>query len=247
MKIRTVIIDDEQGAREALRKMIGLYCLGVEIIAEAQGVEEGLKVIKETNPDLILLDIKMFDGTGFDLLKRIENANFKIIFITAYDEFALNAIKFSALDYLLKPVEPEELAAAIKKAELAIEVDILNLKIKTLLHNIEKENKRLTVKTSECYHIISVNEIIRCEAEGNYTRFFLQNGNKILVSTTLKEYEALLEQYQFFRTHQSHLINLKEISRFEKKDGGTIIMKDKSKVPVSTRKKERLLEVIENL
>ncbi|HYG40673.1 MAG TPA: LytTR family DNA-binding domain-containing protein [Cytophagales bacterium] len=247
MKIRTVIIDDEQGAREALRKMIGLYCLNVEIIAEAQGVDEGLQVIKNTNPDLILLDIKMFDGTGFDLLKRIENADFKIIFITAYDEFALNAIKFSALDYLLKPAEPEELAAAIKKAELAIEVDILNLKIKTLIHNIEKENKRLTVKTSECYHIISVNEIIRCEAEGNYTRFFLQNGNKILVSTTLKEYEELLEQYQFFRTHQSHLINLKEISRFEKKDGGTIIMKDKSKVPVSTRKKERLLEVIENL
>lgn len=247
MKIRTVIIDDEQGARETLKKLINIYCPGIQVVAEAEGVEEGLKIIKDNDPDLVLLDIKMNDGTGFDLLKSIENPDFKIIFITAFDEFALNAIKFSALDYLLKPVEPEELILSAHKAEQALEQNILNLKVKTLLHNIEKENKKLTVKTAECYHILSVNEIIRCEAEGNYTHFFLANGTKIMISTTLKEYEELLIQYQFYRLHQSHLINLNQVDRFDKKNGGAIIMKDKSLVPVAVRKKDKLLQLLESL
>ncbi|HYG40676.1 MAG TPA: LytTR family DNA-binding domain-containing protein [Cytophagales bacterium] len=247
MKIRTVIIDDEQGARETLKKLIDLYCPGVQVVAEAEGVEEGLKTIKANDPDLVLLDIKMNDGTGFDLLKRIENPDFKIIFITAFDEFALSAIKFSALDYLLKPVEPEDLISSVHKAEQALEQNILNLKIKTLLHNIEKENKKLTVKTAECYHILAINEIIRCEADGNYTHFFLTNRRKISVSITLKEYEELLTQYQFFRLHHSHLINLHQVERFDKRNGGAIIMKDKSLVPVAVRKKERLIQLLENL
>ena len=248
--IRTIIIDDERKSRETLLNMIGIYCPKFQIIGEAGNVENGVKLINSIHPQVVLLDIQMPDGTGFDLLRKIKNKNFKLIFITAYEEFAIKAFKFSAIDYLLKPVDPEDLVVTMAKAEKAITSENTHLKLQNLLENIDAistENKKIVLKTSDSIHLIKVTDIIRCESSSNYTIFYLTNNTKIMISKTLKEYDDLLTEYDFIRIHQSHLVNAKHIESYEKSDGGSLIMKDKSKVPVSFRKKEHLLKLFDKL
>lgn len=248
--MRAIIIDDEKRARETISNIIRLYCPSVEVVAEADDINSATEVISKHKPDIVFLDIKMPGGSGFDLLKQLGKINFKLVFITAYEEFAVKAFKFSALDYLLKPVNPDELIAVVEKAESQIEKDNTSIKFEsfiTNLQNITREVKKIVLKTSDSIYVINVPDIVRCEADRNYTSFLLNNGKKILVSVTLKEYDDMLNSYRFFRAHQSHLVNIDYIDSYEKKDGGYLIMKDKSHVPVSVRKKETLLSFLEKI
>jgi len=248
--IRTIIIDDEINAREIIAELLENYCKNVSLIGQADSVESGLKIIRELKPELVFLDIKLSDGTGFDLLRQLENIDFKIIFITAYEEYAIKAFKFSALDYLLKPIDINELIKSINKAEELIQQDNISLKLDTFFSNIDsisKKTKKIILKTTNNIYLVNINEIIRCESDKNYTHFYFLDKEKIVVSKTLKEYEALLSEYDFFRVHHSHLINLQCVEKLEKTDNNFVIMKDKSKVPVAFRKKEELMKLIKNL
>lgn len=245
--IRTLIIDDEKNNRQMIADMLKKHIPHVTVIAEAEGVKTGLAAIRRDHPDLVLLDIRMEDGNAFDLLKQLGNIDFKIIFITAYEEYALKAIKFSALDYLLKPVALEELQQAIAKVEKQISRD-LNIKLSELTHNLKpNEKKRIVLHTAEKLQLISVREIIRCEAERNYTMFFLENGKKMIVSSPMKDYEDILSEQGFFRTHKSHLINLAFVDAYMKSDGGYVVLNDGTSLPVSVRKKNQLIELFDNL
>lgn len=248
--IKTVIVDDEKKARETIANILKLYCKNAILVGQADSVVKAIELIDREKPQLVLLDINMPGASGFDLLKHYRAQGFKIIFITAYEEFAVKAFKFSALDYILKPVDPDELVVAIRKAEETLDKEQLELKLEAFLSNItdmSREVKKIVLKTAESIHVINVPDIVRCEADRNYTVFHISGGKKVLVSNTLKEYEEMLESYRFFRAHQSHLVNINYIERFEKRDGGFLIMKDRSQVPVSVRKKETLLAMLERI
>ena len=244
--ISIVVVDDEPRAREAIINLLKISPVDLNIAGEADSVQAGYEMINLTSPDLVLLDIDLPDGTGFDLLKKFTSVDFRVIFITAHHEYAIRAFKFSATDYILKPITAGELFAAIKKAKDEIDKEETMMKLGTLLSNLE-HLKKIVLKTAESVHIINVAQIIRCEADVNYTTFHLSDGKKLLVSKPLKEYDQLLGPAGFFRTHQSHLINLEHMQRYEKTDGGYLVMDDNSTVPVSTRKKEELFRLFENM
>jgi two-component system LytT family response regulator len=190
----------------------------------------------------------MPDGNGFDVLRRTQFKNFDIIFITAFQEFAIQAIKFSALDYILKPIDMEELQNAVVRAIDAKHQSSDESQFSVLQNNIQPNQKRkLVLKTLESIHVVDIENIIRCEADKNYTSFFLAEGKKILVSKTLKDYDTLLSGHSFFRAQQSHLININFIERYDKQDGGYVIMKDGASVPLSPAKKEQFFKLLENL
>ncbi len=246
--MRVIIIDDEERARQSLVDLLRISNNDIEVIAEADSVRAGIEAIHDQNPELLLLDINMPDGTGFDLLKQLDNIDFQIIFITAYEEYAVRAFEFSAIDYLLKPVDPLKLTDAIEKAKQAVEQRNLGLKLNALFANLDSPHsghKKLVLKTAENIYIISTSDIIRCESDCGYTQFFLPDGKKILVSRNLKDYEEMLNGFGFFRIHQSHLINLKYIDHYSKLDGGAVVMKDKTTIPVARRKKEDFLKLLE--
>ncbi len=241
-----VIIDDEPKARSTIRDILGFSEQKIDIIGEAADVQSARELILQKKPDLVLLDINLPDGTGFDLLKKFETIDFKIIFITAHEEYAIRAFRFSAMDYILKPIAASDLIKAVEKAGETIKGEKTEEKFKAFLANLEKLNK-IVLRTSESIHIINLDNIVRCESDINYTTFYLTNGEKLLVSKTLKEYDEMLQPSGFFRTHQSHLVNLDHILRYDKAEGGHLIMMDESWVPVSKRKKEQLFRVFENL
>lgn len=248
--IRALIIDDETNARNAVKNMLNFYCKNIEVIGEADSIESGVKSINKFNPDLVFLDMKLPDGTGFDLLNSFKKIEFKIIFVTAYNQFAVQAFKFSAIDYLLKPINPKEFVEAVTRAEQETEKNEYKVKLEAFFSNLKPGTagrKKIVLKTAESIHLINTDEIIRCESDKGYTEFFLQNGKKILVSKVLKEYDELLSAYGFIRTHQSHLINVNYIESFQKEDGGYILMKDQAAIPVSNRKKESILKLFEKL
>lgn len=245
---KVLIIDDENRTRSLIAKMIDSFGLDVEAIPEGENVQSGIKAIEKHHPDIVFLDIQMPDGTGFDVLRSIENKNFEVIFITAHEEFAIKAIKFSALDYLLKPVDAVELRAALEKALQVVENSGDLGQFEALNSNIQKnEKRRLVLKTQESVHVVDLEEIIRCEADRNYTSFFLRDNKKILVSKTLKEYETLLSGHNFLRVQQSHLININFVDRYDKKNGGAVVMKDGSEVPLSPAKRDLFFKRLENL
>lgn len=247
--IRAIIVDDEPHIRQTIRKMVNTVCPNVEVIDEANSVETGVDSIRNVHPDLVFLDIKLGDGTGFDLLEKLAPIDFKVIFITAWDSFAIKAFKFSAVDYLLKPIDPDELKQAVQKADKIIQHDFdtqLN-NLNDHLTNQDKGNKKIIVRTSESIYLLQVNQVLGCESSGNYTIIYLDDGRKIVVSNTLREYEELLIDYGFFRVHKSFLINLKFISRFDKAEGGCVILENHMKIPVASRKREQLLEMFNRL
>jgi len=248
--IKTIVVDDEVIARETILSMLGSYCPDVEVIGTAGSVKEGVEILGKHKPDLVLLDIKMADGTGFDLLRKLKKIDFLVIFITAFEEFAIRAIKFSAIDYILKPLDPDELVNAVSKAVGVIHKESMSVKLEALYDNLDMINnntKKIVLKTSDSVHIVNLKDIIRCESEKNYTHFFTVEKEKITVSKTLKEFNELLIDYKFFRVHQSHLINLAHIKRYDKQNGGFLIMDDNSSVPVSFRKKEDLMKLFKSL
>ena len=248
--LKAIIVEDEKRSRETLRGLLKLFCKNVEVVAEADGVVNGIAAIKEHNPDIVFLDIQMPDGSGFKLLEEIEEINFEIIFTTAYDQFAIKAIKFSALDYLLKPIFPDDLVSAVKKVEEKRKITSPETNVEVLLENIRKpqnESPKIVLSTSDRIQVVLVDEIVRCESDNYYTFFYFENGSRMLISKTLKENEELLSAYNFVRPHKSHLVNIHFVKGFSKKEGGHIVLKDGSKVPVSRRKREMVLEILSNI
>jgi len=243
--MRAVIIDDEQRARTYLRGILEDQFKEVEIVGEANGVAAGKELVESENPDLIFLDVQMQDGTGFDLLAKIDRSKFYVIFVSAYDRFAITAIKFSAVDYLLKPVETVDLGLAIDKISQSKSTDEVQQKLDLLLNNINKIDK-IALPSLNGIEFIKLENIIRCESDNNYTNFYLTSGEKIIVSKTLKEYEDMLDNKGFFRTHKSHIINLAYLKKYIKGEGGIAVMEDGSEVTVSRRRKEEFMEVLAN-
>ncbi len=248
--LKAIIVDDIKEFRDSISRIITKSNYNIQIVAEAVCVKDAELEIKKHQPDIVFLDIEMPDGTGFDLLQKFQSFSFKIIFITAFQEFSIRAFKYSAIDYLLKPIDKEELKNAILRAQETIDKESLTTKISALLINTSAPNhapKRLILKTVDHIFSVDINDIVRCEAEKSYTQFFLIDGKRILVSKTMKEYCELLVEPQFFRSHHSHLINTKYVDYYVKTDGGKIVMKDKSIVPVSSRKKIDVFKLLENL
>lgn len=246
--MKVIIIDDEDRARKSIADILKMSAEGLTIVDEANNVESGIKAINKHKPDLVLLDINMPDGSGFDLLKSLDAIQFKTIFITAYEEFAIQAFEFSAIDYLLKPINPQKLIEAISKAKQVVEQENINLKLNALFMNLENTgggNKRLILKTAESIFLVNTDEIIRLESDCGYTQFHLTDGKKILVSRNLKDYDELLNGYGFYRIHQSHLINIQYIDHYSKVEGGAVVMKDSSALPVSRRKKDNFLKLLD--
>ena len=248
--IRTVIIDDEPMARDGIMAILHKYCPEVNIIGMAGDVESSVQLIRTQEPDLVLLDVHLLDGTAFDVLNRLDSAHYKIIFITAFEEYAITAFKFSAMDYILKPVSPDDLVAAINKVHDSLDKESMARRLELLLENLKdkpRQSNRIALRTSASMHFVNLSDIIRCQSEKNYSRFFLLNGENITVSKTLKDFEELLVPFNFVRVHQSHLVNMDHIRRFDRSEGGTLVMCDNSTVPVSMRKKEDLMKFIGQL
>lgn len=247
--IRCVIVEDEEMARKVLKSLLAQYCPDVMVCAEADDITSGQEVIEAFRPDLVFLDVEMPGGSGFKLLSNIKDIDFEVVFITAYEQFAIKAIRHDALDYLLKPVDPKELVAAVEKVKDAKYKKTLKKQYDNLLRNIDPDQlvvKKISISTSDKIHLIEVDDIIRCESDNYYTNIYFKDGTNLLVSKTLKEMEQKLEEYDFVRTHKSHLVNMRCIMNFIK-DEMMVLLTDGTKVPVSKRKKERILEVINSL
>lgn len=247
--IRCVIVEDEEMARKVLKSLLAQYCKDVMVCAEAGDVESGKSMIESFRPDLVFLDIEMPGGSGFKLLSSIDNIDFEVVFTTAYEQFAIKAIRHAALDYLLKPIDPKELVAAVEKVKESKYKKTLKKQYDSLLKNIDPEQlvvRKISISTTDKIHLIEVDNIIRCESDNYYSILYFKNGTNLMVSKTLKEMEQKLEEYDFVRTHKSHLVNIRCIMNFIK-DEMMVLLSDGSKVPVSKRKKEKILEIINNL
>ena len=241
-KITAAIVDDEQGNRENLLRIIGNHCPQIRISAICSSVTEARTVLPEAKPDILFLDIRLGDDTGFSLLRSLPEILFEVIFVTAYDSYAIQAIRFSALDYLLKPINPEELTHAVDKAVHIVLRKQENRRMQNLLHNTQAldKQKKIALSVADKIEFVEIGSIIRCESESNYTTFYLK-------SKTLKEFDELLAPYHFLRVHQSHLINLDEIKSFIKSDGGYIRMKDGASVSISRQRRNYVMEVLKQL
>jgi two-component system LytT family response regulator len=244
--MNAVIVDDESTVRNTIKSLLSEYFPDITILATAGTIAEGYEAVVKYKPDLLFLDIELPDGTGFDLLKRFSQIPFKIIFVTGHHEYALDAIKVSALDYVLKPVDTDELCHAVKKAREIISQEEQQLKLQALSENLQSKKvlKRIILHTSDHLQLVSVSDIVRAEADSNYTSFTLSDGKHILVSRTIKEFEALLSGSGIIRVHQSHLVSINYIDRFVKKDGGYMLMKDGTKIPVSPILKKQVLQAL---
>lgn len=245
--MQAIIIDDEQANVENLQYLLKQHCPDVNVVASSNELEDAVYRINLHRPNLLFLDIQMGKNTGFDLLNLLSERTFEIIFVTAFDNYGIQAVKFAALDYLLKPVDPDELKIAVAKAEIRIKNKINAEQLNFLLGQIKsKELSPSKIALPQLHEIryVTVNDIVRCEADNTYTFFFLNNGDKILISKPLKEYSDLLKPHGFIRTHQSHLVNPKFIKSWLKEDGGMLLMEAGHKIPVSKPNREQVKAVL---
>jgi len=247
--IKAVIIDDEKDSIDTLKWKLENYCPDVSVISSFEKPADGVSYLKKNPVDLLFLDIEMPMLTGFDVLEELgRDISFDIIFITAYDNFGIQAVKFSALDYLLKPVQNKELKEAIGKHLKKSQQKIPSEQIDLLLNNVQAERKgkrgRIALASKESIEFVDPNDIIVCEANSNYTNIYLVEGRKRVISKTLKDFEEMLLQFDFFRPHNSHLINLGRVKEFIRGDGGYLVMENKMKIPVSKNRKEELMQLL---
>ncbi len=238
--MHAIIIDDEQHSRNALRSSLKLFCTEINVSGEAEGVEDGLRLLQKTSADILFLDIRMKDGTGFDLLEALGETNIKIVFTTAYDEYAIKAFRFGAIDYLLKPIDPDQLIGLEKKMLKFNHQDHIKEKDAALANR--NSLQMIGLQLHDGLHYFLIDELIRCEAKSNYTSFLFKN-TQVLVSKPLKEYEEILPSDQFFRIHKSHLIHLKYVKTFNVKNS-MVEMTDGSLLEVARRRKEKFLELM---
>jgi len=244
--IRGIIVDDELKSRECLKILLEDFCEGVEVVALCQNVDEAIEAIQRLHPDVVFLDIQLQRETGFDLLTRLKHFDFNVIFTTAYSEYAIKAFKFSAIDYLLKPIDIEELKRSLSKLEKKMGNSITE-RLQQLMQNMRSEsagNFKLALPTMDGLIFVKVKNVLYCEASSNYTEITMEDNKKYIVSRTLKEYEDLLGDQDFFRVHHSTLINLNAIKKYVRGDGGYVIMNNDKSLDVSKRKKEAFLSRI---
>lgn len=244
MKYRALIVEDEILNRDFLKNLLNEFCPAIEVAGTAATVEEAVSLVNSQSPEIVFMDIELQSATGFDVLERVKNHQFEVIFTTAYDHYAIKAIKFSAIDYLLKPINFEELQKAVDKAIENLQIKEKDSKLELLLKNIRRpsgEEFSISLPTSEGIEYIPLNQIIRLEAKGPYTTFFMKNGNSLMICKNLKEYELLLTEHGFFRLHNSYIVNMKEVKKMIKADGGYAVMNDDSMIAISPKKKEEFL------
>ena len=244
--IRTVVIEDEEHSRKMLMQMLHEHCRAINVVASADSVRTGLTAISEQRPELVFLDIELQSETSFEILEKLPEINFELVFTTAFDHYALKAIKFCAIDYLLKPIDLNELRIAVAKAEKRLNREYLNKNLEVLVNNLKsgsQNNHRIALSTLEGLLFVNVRDIIYCESSGPYTKFIFKQAAVIVTSKHLKEYEDLLSGYEFFRIHKSYLVNLQEIKKYIRGDGGHIIMSDGASLNVSKQRKEKFLHI----
>lgn len=246
--IDAIIIDDEEHCIQRLTKLLNEHCADfVAVRAHCNTLQEGINRINEIKPTVVFLDVMLNNETAFDLLKQLPEINFEIIFITAHDKYAIEAFRFSALDYLLKPVDPDELVTAVNKLGKKISANETAQKLDTLFKNLSAQQhmqKRIAVAGVSGTDFIQIGDIMRCQSEGNYTIIFLKDNRKITVARTLKEFEDLLCEYDFFRVHNSHIVNLAFVKTYSKGKSGYLIMTDDTEIEVATRRREEFMKKI---
>ncbi|MES2809995.1 MAG: LytTR family DNA-binding domain-containing protein [Bacteroidota bacterium] len=251
MDIKCIIIDDEVNNIENLQGILSKWCPGVTVVASADNADDGIKAIDAHKPDLIFLDIQMPEKTGFDMLKALGAINFEVIFITAFDQYGIQAIKFSALDYLLKPVDVADVQQAVEKARARIATRKQNLSVENLLEFMRRaqtaEAPKIALPTMQETRYVKVDDIIRCEAADNYSTVFINDGDSMLVCKTLKEFTELLKTFGFQRPHQSHLVNFRFVKSFLKEDNGTLLLHDKSKIPISRQNLDAIKKALNSM
>lgn len=241
------IVDDSVDARSALIALLQRHVVNATF-TEADGVESGVLLIQKVKPHVLFLDVMMADGTGFDLLARIPNPDFKIVFVSGYDKYAVQAFKFSAVDFLLKPVVESELVDTLSRLSKSLSKQSMDLMLAALQINSDqtKRKRQLILRDAEAVYATDVKDIVRCQSSDNYTTFYFQNKTSLMVTKPLKDFEELLDEMGFFRVHQSHLINLDYLEKFQRKEGGFAIMKDGTEIPVASRKRELLINKLSN-
>lgn len=247
--LRSIIVDDEVNARKNLECLLNEYGENVEVLDNHGTVAEAVESYYKHKPDVVFLDIEMRNETGFDFLEKVKDEDFDVVFITAHNQYALNAFKYAAVDYLLKPIDIEDLTTAVRKLNKRKELKEGTRNFDSLIENIRKQNEKinkLALATMEGLTLVELSEIVRCESNDNYTTFHFVNKEKILVSKTIKFYDEMLSTRNFFRVHQSHLINLDHIKKYIKGEGGYVLMSDGSSVVVSRRKKESFMQRLMN-
>ncbi len=248
--IKAIIIDDEKNARDAIANLLKECFKNIKIVAEADNVKDGIIQVQNNSPDLLFLDVNLTDGTGFDVLAKTDYKKLKVIFITAHEEYAIKAIKFSAFDYILKPFKSTDLIDSVNRV-LKEKIDQnYALKFDAIFSNYNNsfpELQKIVLKTAEKIHLVNIKDIIHCEADNTYTVFYLSSGKKIMVSKTIKTFEEMLSGHGFMRVHQSHLINLNYIQHYDKTEGGVLVMSNNTTVPVSNQRKPMLLKYFSSL
>jgi two-component system LytT family response regulator len=248
--MKAIIIDDEASNRENLQQLLQVYAPDVDICATAEDVNSGLRAINQHFPQLVFLDIQLHAQSGFDLLKQLGDISFEIIFVTAYNQYGIQAVKFAALDYLLKPIDIDELKQAVDKARKAIMQKQKNQRLNYLLDYLKDDKKaapRIALPMFNETRYVNIADIIRCEADNTYTKFILSSGEQILVSKTLKEYADMLTVHGFLRTHQSHLVNIAYVKSWLREDGGSLLLTNSAKVPVSKLNREKVKDSLNKL
>ncbi len=242
---KAIIIEDEMDAKQLLSRILSDYCPTVKLIGTASNLNKGEQLINELEPDLVFMDIQLGDQTGFQLMDRLEKKSFKLIITTAYEEFALKAFKYEAIDYILKPYSPKSIIAAIGRVTKAYHDSAVYRRLDSLLNN-KKTSKKISLPTSEGILLININDILHIEADRSYSNVYLENNTKQVISKSLKDLQELLPKSDFFRIHTSYLINLNKIERYSNEDGGAVIMSDKKRVPIARRRKNEFMELIKS-
>lgn len=241
MSIRSFIVDDENHNIENLSYLLKTHCPEIEVVGTSMQVKDAIISIQALHPELLFLDIRLNQESGFDLLQQLTDYEIEVIFITAYDEYGVQAIKYAALDYLLKPLDSTELILAVQKAIRKLSYKKQNEQLRFLIQELSSSKaKKIALPMQQEIRYVEIDAIIRCEASNNYTQFFLNNGEKILMAKTLKEYADMLPPADFFRTHQSHLVNRHYIKSWLKEDGGILLLTDGTTIPVSRINRERV-------
>jgi two-component system, LytTR family, response regulator len=249
--IKTILADDEARGLNSLKKMLEQHCPEVKVIAECSNADSAIEKINLLEPQLVFLDISMPGKTGFDLLNELETVNFEIIFVTAHNEYSLQAFKYSAVDYLIKPVDEDLLIESVKRAEKKIADKHSVSTVETFLYNLQKiqtpHEMKLCIPSLKGFQVINLADIIYCEAETSYTNFHLSNGQQLLASKNISEYEALLQNTTFYRIHKSFLVNLSHIKEYQRGEGGTVLLSNDREIEVSRRKKEFFMAKMKEL
>lgn len=247
MRIRSFIVDDELHNIENLTHLLSIHCTDIDVLGSATQVSDAVKEIHHHQPDLLFLDIRLGQETGFDLLSKLSFDTIEVIFVTAFDQYGIQAVKYAALDYLLKPIDSAELISAVRKAVEKINLRKQNDQLRFLLQELSMGKvKKIALPTQQEIRYVELSSIVRCESSNNYTFFFLEGGEKILIARTLKEYVDLLLQDGFVRVHQSHLVNRIYIKSWLKEDGGMLLLRDGSRIPVSRFNRDKIKKLLQN-